>query len=100
MKKFLSAIFCLSMLALNAFGAGFTVTSPIKAGSIELKPGAYKFEVQGEKVVFKEGRTVVAEVPVTTETAAKKYTDTTYESADGQITAIRVGGTTTRIVLK
>jgi hypothetical protein len=100
MKKFLSAIFCLSMLALNAFGAGFTVTQPIKAGSIELKPGAYKFEVKGEKVVFKEGKNVVAEVPVTTETAPKKYADTTYESANGQITAIRVGGTTTRLVLK
>ncbi|MEI9813003.1 MAG: hypothetical protein WDO18_10195 [Acidobacteriota bacterium] len=100
MKNILSALFVMSTLALTAFGAGFTVTQPIKAGSIQLKPGEYKFEMQGEKLVFKEGRTVVAEVPATTETAAKKYADTTYESSNGQIMAIRVGGTTTRIVLK
>jgi hypothetical protein len=85
---------------LSAFGASLTVTSPISAGSAQFKPGEYKFEMQGDKLVFKSGKTVVAEVPAAQETAAKKFADTTYESKDGKIIAIRIGGTTTRIVLK
>lgn len=100
MKKLLTIAFGVGLLAVSAFGAGLTVTSPISAGGKELKPGQYKFEVQGDKVVFKEGRNVVAEAPASTETAAAKYRDTTYEASDGKITAIRVGGSTTRIVLK
>jgi len=100
MKKLLTGLFCMSVMALSAFGAGLTVTTPIFAGATQLKPGDYKFEMQGDKVVFKEGKTVIAEVAATSETAAKKYSDTTYESTDGKITAIRVGGSATRIVLK
>ena len=73
MKKFLIGMICLSAMALSAFGAGFTVTAPIQAGSTQLKPGSYKFEMQGDKVVLKEGRTVVAEVPATTENGKVKY---------------------------
>jgi hypothetical protein len=87
-------------MALSAFGAGFTVTAPIFAGATELKPGSYKFEMQGEKVVLKEGRTVIAEVPATTENGTKKYEDIMYEATNGKLVAIRVGGSTTRIVLK
>lgn len=90
----------MSVLALSAFGAGLTVTTPVFAGATQLKPGDYKFAMEGDKVVFKEGKKVIAEVPASAETAAKKYADTTYESTDGKITAIRVGGSTTRIVLK
>lgn len=100
MKKLLTIALGIGSLAMSAFGAGITVTSPISAGGKELKPGAYKFEMQGDKVVFKEGRTIVAESAATQETAASKFRDTTYESKDGKITAIRVGGSTTRIVLK
>jgi hypothetical protein len=100
MKKVMIGMFCLSAMALSAFGAGFTVTAPISAGSTQLKPGEYKFEMQGDKVVLKEGRTVIAEIPATKETAAKKFEDTMYESSNGKLVAIRVGGTTTRIVLK
>lgn len=100
MKKLLTGLFCMSVMALSAFGAGLTVTTPIFAGATQLKPGAYKFELEGEKLVFKEGKKVIAEVPAAAETVNKKYADTTYESTDGKITAIRVGGSTTRIVLK
>jgi hypothetical protein len=100
MKKLLTVAFGLSCVALSAFGASLTVTSAIGAGSAQMKPGEYKFEMQGDKLVFKSGKTVVAEVPAVSETAPKKFNDTTYESKDGKITAIRVGGTNTRIVLK
>ncbi len=100
MKKLTTVLLAFGVLTLNAFGAGLTVTAPISAGGTQLKPGAYKFEVKGDKLVLKDGKTLIAEVPVATETAAKKYADTTYESSDGKITAIRVGGTTTRIVIK
>lgn len=100
MKKLTTVLLAFGAMTLTAFGAGLTVTAPISAGGTQLKPGAYKFEVKGDKLVLKDGKTLVAEVPVTTETAAKKFPDTTYESTDGKITAIRVGGSTTRIVLK
>jgi hypothetical protein len=100
MKKLLTLAFGLSCLALSAFGASLTVTTAVTAGTAQMKPGEYKFELQGDKLVFKSGKTVVAEVPATSETATAKFRDTTYESKDGKITAIRVGGSTTRIVLK
>jgi hypothetical protein len=100
MKQLLTVAFAFSSLALTAFGASLTVTTPVTAGSTAMKPGDYKFEMQGDKVVFKSGKTVIAEVPAASETAATKFHDTTYESKDGKITAIRVGGSTTRIVLK
>ena len=100
MKMLLTVAFGLSCVALSAFGASLTVTAPIGAGSAQMKPGEYKLEMQGDKLVFKSGKTVVAEVPAVSEAGAKKFGDTTYESKDGKITAIRVGGTNTRIVLK
>jgi hypothetical protein len=100
MKKLMTIAFGLSCLAISAFGASLTVTSPISAGGTQLKPGDYKFEMQGDKVVIKEGKSIIAEIAAATETAANKYRDTIYESKEGKITAIRVGGTTTRIVLK
>jgi hypothetical protein len=100
MKKLLTIAVTLSCMALSAFGASLTVSAPITAGTTQMKPGEYKFEMQGDKVVFKSGKTVIAEVPATTETAATKFNDTVYESKDGKITAIRVGGSNTRIVLK
>ena len=100
MKKLLTVVFTFSCMALSAFGASLTVTTPVTAGTTQMKPGDYKFEMQGDKLVFKSGKTVIAEVPAATETAASKFHDTTYESKEGKITAIRVGGSTTRIVLK
>jgi hypothetical protein len=100
MKKLLTGVFVFGCMALSAFGASLTVTSAITAGATTMKPGEYKFEMQGDKLVFKSGKTVVAEVPATTETVATKYRDTTYESKDGKIIAIRVGGSATRIVLQ
>ena len=100
MKKLLTVAFGLSCMAISMFGAGLTVTTPITAGTTQMKPGDYKFEMQGDKVVFKSGKTVIAEVPAAAETASTKFRDTTYESKDGKITAIRVGGSSTRIVLK
>jgi hypothetical protein len=100
MKKLTLSLIAFGALAMNAFGAGITVTKPIYAGATELKPGAYKFELKGETLQFKDGKTVVAEVPAVAETASAKFKDTMYESVDGKLTAIRVGGTTTRIVLK
>jgi hypothetical protein len=100
MKKLLTLAFGFICVALSAFGASLTVTSAISAGGTQLKPGEYKFEMRGDKVVIKSGKTMIAEVPAAAETATAKFRDTTYESKDGKITAIRVGGSTTRIVLK
>ena len=36
----------------------------VKIGTTELKPGDYKIEMQGDKAVFKKGKSVV-EVPAT-----------------------------------
>jgi hypothetical protein len=100
MKNFLTIVFVLGCAALNAFGGGLTVTGAISVGGKELKPGEYKFEMEGDKVVFREGKAIVAEAPAGTEAAAQKFHDTTYEAKGGKITAIRIGGTMIRIVLK
>jgi hypothetical protein len=67
------------------------------AGDKQLKPGEYKVELVGDKVVFKTGKTVV-EVPATVQKNDTTYSITSYESMDSNIEEIYLGGTNTRIV--
>jgi hypothetical protein len=66
-------------------------------GSTQLKAGAYKVEVQGNKAVFKSGKNVV-EVPATMGTADKKFDSTSFVSEKSQLLEIDLGGTTSKIV--
>lgn len=81
-----------------------TLNDAAWVGSTELKPGDYKIEIEGDKAVIKSGKKNVVEVPVKVEKADRK-SDTTQvlvRSANNkqEMKEIRIGGTTTRIVLE
>jgi hypothetical protein len=69
----------------------------VSIGGTQLKAGDYKVEMQGEKAVFKTGKTVV-EVPATMGTADKKFGATSFVSEKDQLLEIDLGGTTSKIL--
>jgi hypothetical protein len=73
-------------------------------GSTQLKAGDYKIEIQGDKAVIKSGKKDVAEVQVKVETADHKAESNQIfmrtENNKQEIQEIRIGGSTTRIVLQ
>jgi hypothetical protein len=78
-------------------------SKPAVVGNTELKPGDYKLEFNGDKAVLKRGKTEL-EAPVTLETGAVKYNQTTAccvgEDGKYRLQEIRVGGTNTKILFK
>ena len=70
-----------------------------KVGGTELKAGAYKVEVQGDKAIFKSGKDVVAQTSATVENGKQKYSATAVSTKDSKLESIAVGGTTMKIVL-
>jgi len=86
----------------TAFGASSYRVTLYRASSIngtELKAGDVKVEVNGDKVLIKQGKTSV-EAPVKIETRNTKFDATSvgYNSeGTNQIQEIRLGGTTTML---
>jgi len=103
MKKALLFVCLLAGVAL-ASTKSYTVTffEPSVVGSTELKAGDYKFEVQDQKIVIKNGHDTT-EATVKVETGDTKYPSTSvrYANADGKnkVQEIRVGGTNMKLVL-
>jgi hypothetical protein len=74
------------------------LTSPMSIGSTQLKAGEYKVEVQGDKAVFKMGKSST-EVPATLAKGdQKKYPVTSLVSNGTNLVEIDLGGTTDKIV--
>jgi hypothetical protein len=102
--KSVKTLLCLGTLALGVVSAesryNLTLSSSTWVGQTELKPGDYKVEMQGDKAVFKTGKSVV-EVPAAIVNGSQKYQVTAVETGAGsKMTEIHLGGTTTKIVLK
>ena len=102
MKKTLLTIVALGIgVAYAASSYSVNLYRPTNVNGTEFKPGECKVEVQGDKVIFKQGKTSV-EAPARIETRAQKFGSTTVgyngESANGQIQEIRLGGTKTILV--
>lgn len=99
--KLTTLVSTLAMLALGIANAassyGLKLYNPVWVGSTQLKAGDYKVEMQGDKAVFKTGKTVV-EVPATLEKGDKKYSFTSFTSADSKVSEIDLGGTNMKIV--
>jgi uncharacterized protein (DUF2141 family) len=93
---------CLATLALGVASAAssYTITLPstITAGDTQLKPGQYKVAVEGNQVVFKQGKTTTA-IPVSVEKNATKFRYTSLETESSKLQAIDLGGTTTKLVV-
>jgi hypothetical protein len=107
-RKFLVAFALLTFATVAFAGAvpgsatyrvSLTQPSVVKGG--ELKPGDYKVEVAADKATFSAGKTAV-EAPVKVETGTEKYRSTavryTTQNGKANISEIRIGGTTTRLL--
>ncbi len=94
---------CLATLGLGIAGAAsiykVTLPSDLSAGTVMLKAGDYRVEVNGDQATFRQGKQEI-KVPVSVEKSARKFSDTTVESSGTNLQAIDVGGTTTKIVVK
>src|SRR5262245_33630603 len=70
-------------------------------GSLKLTPGEYKVKVDGANAVFTNSKFKSVTTPVKVETGDKKFKETavdTIDSGSGRaVTAIQVGGTTTKL---
>jgi hypothetical protein len=100
-KKFIISFCLLAVAAASAASHKLTLFQPSIVNGTELKPGDYRMEVDGQKVIIKKGRQVV-EAPVKVETAESKFANTTvrYQNGDGsyRVEEIRIGGTKTRVL--
>ncbi len=105
MKRFKFAL-ALSVFALGVASAAthhVTVSDTEYVNGTQLKPGDYNLVVQGDKAIFKSGKTVV-EAPAKVETEGQKFDETSLrsENVNGKTTLeeIRLGGTHTKIVFE
>ena len=102
MKKALVTIFALGLsVAYAASSYNVTLYKSTTVNGTQLKPGDYKLEIQGNKAVFKQGRTT-AESTVRVENGEQKFLSTSVgyegESANNQIQEIRIGGTSLKLL--
>jgi len=78
----------------------FTLYKPTTINGTQLKPGQVKLDLQGDKVVIKQGKTS-AESNVTVQNGDRKFdaSSVTYNAAStDQVQEIRLGGTATKLL--
>jgi hypothetical protein len=104
LKKMMLVCAIAGLAAASAKTYTIEISHPATVGQTQLRPGEYRVQVEGSKVVFKdnENRTV-AETSAKLVTVDKKFQQTSVETntASGKtmIEDIRLGGTTTKLVL-
>lgn len=100
MKKTLAVLFAIGIsVAYAASSYSVTLSKPTTINGTELKAGDCKVEIQGDKVVIKQGKTSV-ESNVSVENAAQKYVFTSVGyDADraNEVHDIRLGGTNVKL---
>src|SRR5579871_1272125 len=102
-KSILLAIGVAGLAVASASAKTYSVTfyEPAVVGSMTLKPGDYKVDVNDQKAVLRNGK-VRCEAPVKVETSDTKYGSTTvrFGSGDGKmhLQEIHVGGSKTKLV--
>lgn len=78
------------------------IADPTWVAGTELKPGEYQVSVEGDKVTFKQGKTVVA-ASAKVETSASKFADTLMdvktENGRAKLKELDLGGTKSKVVL-
>ena len=104
MKKALAVLFALGIsVAYAASSYHVTLYKPTTINGTQLKPGDVKLELQGDKVVIKQGKTSV-ESTVTVENGTHKFDASSVgyvgDSSNNQVQEIRLGGTTTKLVFE
>jgi hypothetical protein len=104
MKKALAVMFALGVsVAYAASSYHVTLYKATTINGTQLKAGDVKLELQGDKVVIKQGKTSV-ESTVTVENGSHKFDASSVgyvgESLNNEIQEIRLGGTTTKLVFE
>ena len=102
MKKLIIAFgtFALAVVASAAAKYNVTLYEPSVVNGTQLKPGDYKVEIAGDKVIFKQGKTAV-EVHAKVEDTGEKYSSNVVRySEGGKMQEMRIGGTHTRLVFE
>lgn len=103
MKKAIAVMLAIGVSA--AYAASSYQVTLYKATTIngmQLKPGPVKLELQGDKVVVKQGKTSV-ESNVTVQNGERKFdaSSVTYNAtATDQVQEIRLGGTATKLLFE
>jgi hypothetical protein len=99
--KFMKLTFGLGALALGIASAASSYSlklyDSVWIGGTQLKAGEYKVEMQGDKAVFKIGKSVV-EVPATLGKSDRKYAWTSFVAEDSKLLEIDLGGTSAKIL--
>jgi aldehyde:ferredoxin oxidoreductase len=106
MKKVLSV----AILAVATLTAGsvptaktyeITLSSPTKAGTVDLKAGHYKLKIEGSNAVFIDSKSKSVSTPVKVQDGDKKFDDTRVHSQkEGNVEAIKeidLGGSKTKL---
>ena len=95
---FLTGVLALSSLAIaSAKSYDIRLSSPTKAGNVELRTGEYKMKVEGSNAEFtKLGSSETFTIPVKIENSGKKHDYTSVETdkhnGTDRIKAIQLGG--------
>src|ERR1700733_3553238 len=103
MKKLMlgACVFSLG-IATAASNYHIRIADPTWVGQTELKPGEYQVTLDGDKVTFKQGKSVVA-VAAKVETNASKFSDTQMdiktENGQAKLRELDLGGTKSKIML-
>jgi hypothetical protein len=98
-KKLLIGFAALAMGIASAADYKLELAQTTQVGGTQLKAGAYKVEVQGDKAVFKSGKDVVAQSPAKVENGKQRYSATAVSTNASKLESISIGGTTMKIVL-
>jgi hypothetical protein len=101
MKKAIAVMLAIGISAAYAAPSyEFTLYKATTVNGAQLKPGSVKLELQGDKVVLKQGKTSV-ESSVTVQNGEHKFnaSSVTYNAdATDQVQEIRLGGTATKLL--
>ena len=103
MKKMIVCLAAaVSLIWAGGMSSRVTLFQPSTLNGVELKPGEYKIQVEGDKLTLQNGKTK-AEAAVKIEQNGEKFSSTSirYMNGDGKmrITEIRIGGTNTKLVV-
>lgn len=105
MRKLFLLYFSIGLAVAGAASNDYKVTlsSPTWVGTTQLSPGDYRIQVEDNRAVIKSRNRQVAEAPARIETSPQKYSLTSLsivqEDNKPVLKEVRVGGTTTRIVI-
>src|SRR5260370_17790109 len=104
MQRLMAVILALGIGAAYAASSyQVTLYKPTTVNGTQLKVGEVRVELQGDKVVFKQGKTSV-ESNVTVQNGGGKFDVTTVgydgDSSNNQVQEIRLGGTSTKLLFE